>query len=197
MWSQYWLTYQKWYLWFSRCYIQFRILIIYQGRGWGSLWSLVRIELGRKMRVALKTKGTVFPIQTNLDRWINFFLARLLSLLCCEWRGKFQIVVRIIKSWIFYERTISQKVSRIKDSGPQRCLKEVILFIFGTSWDDTYAIAGLVLNSINSSHIAVRLWPICYSIGIKHLKRHMTYIVLWIKVSKSFFNFLAQFRKSK
>ena len=124
-----------------------------------------------------------------------FFLARLLSLLCCEWRGKFQIVVRIIKSWIFYERTISQKVSRIKDSGPQRCLKKVILFIFGTSWDDTYAIAGLVLNSINSSHIAVRLWPICYSIGIKHLKRHMTYIVLWIKVSKSFFNFLAQFRK--
>ena len=30
------------------------------GKGLGSLWSLVRIELGRKMRVALKTKGTVF-----------------------------------------------------------------------------------------------------------------------------------------
>ena len=70
---------------------------------------------------------------------------------------KFQTVVLIVKGWIFYERAISQKVSRIKDSGPQRCLKKVILFIFGTSQNDTYAIAGLVLNSINSSHIAVRL----------------------------------------
>ena len=83
IWSQYWLTYQKWHLWFSRCCSQFLILVIYQGSEWGSLWSLVRIELGRKMRVALKTKGTVFPIQTNLDRWITFFSASLLSLLCC------------------------------------------------------------------------------------------------------------------
>ena len=75
--------------------------------------------------------------------------------------------------------------------------KKVIFFIFGTSQIDTCAIAGLVLNSINSSHIAVRLLPICYSIGINYLKRHMTYIVLWIKVSESFFNFLTQFRKSK
>ena len=52
---------------------------------------------------------------------------------------------------------ISQKVSRIKDSGSQRCLKKVILFVFGTSQNDTYAIAGLVLNSINSFHIVVRV----------------------------------------
>ena len=114
IWSQYWLTYQKWYLWFSCYYSQFLILIIYQGRGWGSLWSLVRIELGRKMRVALKTKGTVFPIQTNLDRWITFFSASLLSLLSCEWHGNSRPWSVLWKVGFFSSARLANKFRRLK-----------------------------------------------------------------------------------
>ena len=114
IWSQYWLTYQKWYLWFSCYYSQFLILVIYQGRGWGSLWSLVRIELGRKMRVALKTKGTVFPIQTNLDRWITFFSASLLSLLSCEWHGNSRPWSVLWKVGFFSSARLANKFRRLK-----------------------------------------------------------------------------------
>ena len=114
IWSQYWLTYQKWYLWFSCYYSQFLILVIYQGRGWGSLWSLVRIELGRKMRVALKTKGTVFPIQTNLDRWITFFSASLLSLLSCEWHGNSRPWSVLWKVGFFSSARLANKFRKLK-----------------------------------------------------------------------------------
>ena len=114
IWSQYWLTYEKWYLWFSCYYSQFLILVIYQGRGWGSLWSLVRIELGRKMRVALKTKGTVFPIQTNLDRWITFFSASLLSLLSCEWHGNSRPWSVLWKVGFFSSARLANKFRRLK-----------------------------------------------------------------------------------
>ena len=114
IWSQYWLTYQKWYLWFSCYYSQFLILVIYQGRGWGSLWSLVRIELGRKMRVALKTKGTVFPIKTNLDRWITFFSASLLSLLSCEWHGNSRPWSVLWKVGFFSSARLANKFRRLK-----------------------------------------------------------------------------------
>ena len=114
IWSQYWLTYQKWYLWFSCYYSQFLILVIYQGSKWGSLWSLVRIELGRKMRVALKTKGTVFPIQTNLDRWITFFSASLLSLLSCEWHGNSRPWSVLWKVGFFSSARLANKFRRLK-----------------------------------------------------------------------------------
>ena len=114
IWSQYWLTYQKSYLWFSCYYSQFLILVIYQGRGWGSLWSLVRIELGRKMRVALKTKGTVFPIKTNLDRWITFFSASLLSLLSCEWHGNSRPWSVLWKVGFFSSARLANKFRRLK-----------------------------------------------------------------------------------
>ena len=116
IWSQYWLTYQKWYLWFSCYYSQFLILVIYQGSKWGSLWSLVRIELGRKMRVALKTKGTVFPIQTNLDRWITFFSASLLSLLSCEWHGNSRPWSVLWKVGFFSSARLANKFRRLKIS---------------------------------------------------------------------------------
>ena len=114
IWSQYWLTYQKWYLWFSCYYSQFLILVIYQGSKWGSLWSLVRIELGRKMRVALKTKGTVFPIQTNLDRWITFFSASLLSLLSCEWHGNSRPWSVLWKVGFFSSARLANKFRKLK-----------------------------------------------------------------------------------
>ena len=116
IWSQYWLTYQKWYLWFSCYYSQFLILVIYQGSKWGSLWSLVRIELCRKMRVALKTKGTVFPIQTNLDRWITFFSASLLSLLSCEWHGNSRPWSVLWKVGFFSSARLANKFRRLKIS---------------------------------------------------------------------------------